>query len=67
MELNKLKVKVSTANWFKQFVEIQRQAAVRAVEQGAPVELVQDQFESAVCSAAFEAVEFGDADEQPSE
>ena len=66
--MNKLKLNVKTATWFSKYVAIQKDAALEAAKQGAPIDFVKDQFESNVRSAAFDAVEIGGfEDEQPGE
>ena len=66
--MNNIKLNVKTADWFSKYVKLQKDAALKAVEQGVPAEFVKDQFESNVRSAAFDAVEVGGfEDEQPGE
>ena len=59
MKASEIRLDVGMADWFQPFVDAQAKAAIEAVEKGAPIEFVKDQFESAVRSAAFDAVVVG--------
>lgn len=61
--MKNLNLNVKVADWFGHFVAAQKDAAIKAAEKGAPIDFVQDQFESNIRSAAFDAVEFGVANE----
>ncbi len=65
--MRNLQIKIKTASWFTHYVEAQKTAALQSAEQGAPVEFIKDQFESAVRSAAFDAVEVDFGDEKSNE
>ena len=55
--MEELKVTVKTAEWFNGYVEELKTATINAVKKGVPKDVAMDNFESAVRSAAFDAVE----------
>ena len=56
------KLQVKTAEWFSTYVKEQASAAQKAIEGGVPEELVMNNFETVIRSAAYDAVEIGEVD-----
>lgn len=57
--MKNLKLTVKTASWFSVFCEELRKASLAAAEKGVPIDVVTNNFENAIRSAAYDAVEIG--------
>lgn len=64
--MKNLKLTVKTASWFPIYCEELRKASLKAAEKGIPVDVVKNNFESAIRSAAYDAVEIGGFDGEES-
>lgn len=47
---------ITNEKWYESYVEILKMATINAIEKGVPEDIAWDNFESAVRSAAFDAV-----------